>query len=196
MPKRIFTGNEKEQLRLTMLEAGFPLIKEYGMTHTTISKITETADIAKGTFYHFWKNKEEYIADLIMYRRMIMIPQLIDKDVMEGRRKLGREDARNYFKALIDEEISIYPHMTLEDEGQLIHKTEAFIPDAEKEGAITAGLLQHLDGVREDVDLLLVANLSKILVITSQAREELHEAVYEKTIDTIIESILDQIFKE
>ena len=173
MPKRIFTGNEKEQLRLTMLEAGFPLIKEYGMTHTTISKITEAADI-----------------------RMIMIPQLIDKDVMEGRRKLGREDARNYFKALIDEEISIYPHMTLEDEGQLIHKTEAFIPDAEKEGAITAGLLQHLDGVREDVDLLLVANLSKILVITSQAREELHEAVYEKTIDTIIESILDQIFKE
>ena len=167
MPKRIFTGNEKEQLRLTMLEAGFPLIKEYGMTHTTISKITEAADIAKGTFYHFWKNKEEY-----------------------------REDARNYFKALIDEEISIYPHMTLEDEGQLIHKTEAFIPDAEKEGAITAGLLQHLDGVREDVDLLLVANLSKILVITSQAREELHEAVYEKTIDTIIESILDQIFKE
>jgi len=179
-----------------MLEAGFPLIKEYGMTHTTISKITEAADIAKGTFYHFWKNKEEYIADLIMYRRMIMIPQLIDKDVMEGRRRLGREDARNYFKALIDAEISIYPHMTLEDEGQLIHKTEAFIPDAEKEGAITAGLLQHLDGVREDVDLLLVANLSKILVITSQAREELHEAVYEKTIDTIIESILDQIFKE
>ena len=59
MPKRIFTGNEKEQLRLTMLEAGFPLIKEYGMTHTTISKITEAADIAKGTFYHFWKNKEE-----------------------------------------------------------------------------------------------------------------------------------------
>ena len=53
MPKRIFTGYEKEQLRLTMLEAGFPLIKEYGMTHTTISKITEAADIAKGTFYHF-----------------------------------------------------------------------------------------------------------------------------------------------
>ena len=78
MPKRIFTENEKEQLRLTMLEAGFPLIKEYGMTHTTISKITEAADIAKGTFYHFWKNKEEYMADLIMYRRMVMIPQLVD----------------------------------------------------------------------------------------------------------------------
>jgi hypothetical protein len=38
--------------------------------------------------------------------------------------------------------------------------------------------------------------MSKILVITSQAREELHEAVYEKTINTIIESILDQIFEE
>lgn len=196
MPKRIFADTEREQLRLTMLEAGFPLIKEYGMTHTTISKITDAAGIAKGTFYHFWKNKEEYIADLIMYRRIVMIPQLIDRDVMEGKRKLGREDARAYFKALVDEEISIYPHMTLEDEGHLIHRTDAFNPDAEKEGAITSGLLQHLDGVRADVDLLLIANMSKILVITSQAREELHEAVYEKTINTIIESILDQIFDE
>ena len=39
-----------------MPEAGFPLLKEYGMTHTTISKLTEKAGIAKVTFYHFWKD--------------------------------------------------------------------------------------------------------------------------------------------
>ncbi|MCR5633987.1 MAG: TetR/AcrR family transcriptional regulator, partial [Lachnospiraceae bacterium] len=67
MPTRVFTEEEKVQIKLIMLETGFPLLKKYGMTHTTISKITEAAGIAKGTFYHFWKNKEEYLADLILY---------------------------------------------------------------------------------------------------------------------------------
>ena len=66
MPKRVFNNDEKDTLRLTMLEAGFPLLKEYGMTHTTISKLTEAAGIAKGTFYHFWKDKEHYMSDLIL----------------------------------------------------------------------------------------------------------------------------------
>ena len=47
MPTRVFTEEEKSQIKLIMLEAGFPLLKKYGMTHTTISKITEAAGIAK-----------------------------------------------------------------------------------------------------------------------------------------------------
>jgi len=94
MPKRVFKTDEKDTLRLTMLEAGFPLLKEYGMTHTTISKLTDAAGIAKGTFYHFWKDKENYMSDLILYHRQKMIPQIVSSDVLEGKRKLGREDAR------------------------------------------------------------------------------------------------------
>ncbi|MBR1797775.1 MAG: TetR/AcrR family transcriptional regulator [Clostridiales bacterium] len=195
MPKRVFKEDEKEQLKLTMLEAGFPLLKEYGMTHTTISKITEAAGIAKGTFYHFWKNKEEYMADLILYHRQKMIPVLISEDVLSGKRKLGEEDARKYLHAVVDEEISIYPHLTLEDEAKLLKNTDTFEPDIEKESAITGGLLSHLNNVRKDVNLPLVANMSKILVLTSESRAELHEAVYKETIDTLVETILNLIFE-
>ena len=196
MPKRVFKTDEKDTLRLTMLEAGFPLLKEYGMTHTTISKLTEAAGIAKGTFYHFWKDKEHYMSDLILYHRQKMIPQIISTDVLEGKRKLGRNEARKYFLTVVDPEVSIYPHMTLEDEAKLFKNTDAFIPDTKKESTITSGLLSYLDNVREDVDLLLIANMAKILVIAAESRNELHEAVYQKTIDTIIDSILDMIFKE
>ena len=68
MPERVFTNEQRDELRTAMLEAGFPLIKEFGVTHTTISKITNAAGIAKGTFYHFWKNKEEYLVELIRSR--------------------------------------------------------------------------------------------------------------------------------
>ncbi|MCR4749927.1 MAG: TetR/AcrR family transcriptional regulator [Lachnospiraceae bacterium] len=152
MPTRVFTEEEKSQIKLIMLEAGFPLLKKYGMTHTTISKITEAAGIAKGTFYHFWKNKEEYMADLILYHRQKMIPVLISEDVLKGKRKLGEEDARKYLHAVVDEEISIYPHLTLEDE-------------------------------------------AKLLVIASESRAELHEAVYKETIDTLVDTILNLVFE-
>ena len=196
MPDRVFTSEQRDELRLIMLEAGFPLIKEYGVTHTTITKITEAAGIAKGTFYHFWKNKEEYLADLIKYHRQKMIPKLIPEDVLTGKRKLGREDARVYFRHLVDKDMSIYAHMTLEDESNLIHKTSDFDPDEEKESSIAINLLSMLEGVRTDVDFLLLANMTKILVLTAEAKEELHESAYEKTIDTLIEGILDLIFEK
>ncbi|MCR4787322.1 MAG: TetR/AcrR family transcriptional regulator [Lachnospiraceae bacterium] len=195
MPTRVFTEEEKSQIKLTMLEAGFPLLKKYGMTHTTISKITEAAGIAKGTFYHFWKNKEKYMADLILYHRQKMIPVLISEDVLNGKRKLGEEDARKYLHAVVDEEISIYPHLTLEDEAKLFKNTDTFEPDIEKESAITGELLRHLDNVRKDVSLPLIANMTKLLVIASESREELHEAVYKETIDTLVDTILNLIFE-
>ncbi|MBR2295095.1 MAG: TetR/AcrR family transcriptional regulator [Clostridiales bacterium] len=195
MPKRVIPEEERNSIKLTMLEAGFPLLKEYGMTHTTVSKLTEAAGIAKGTFYHFWKNKEEYMADLISYHRKKMIPLYIDGDVLAGKRKAGRDEVKRFLLAMIDEEVSIYAHMTLEDEAKLIRHTDAFLPDPVKESAIAVNLLDHVEGVREDADLPLIANMIKIFVIAAESREELQEEAYGRTVDTLAESILDLIFE-
>ena len=55
---------------------------------------------------------------------------------------------------------------------------------------------ESLQKYKENPDLLLIANMTKILVITAESRQELHEAVYQKTIDTLIESILNLIFEQ
>ena len=84
MPTHIFTDEEKENLREQMLEAGFPLLKQYGMTHTSVAKITQAAGIAVGTFYSFWKNKEAYMADLIGYHRRKLMRVVIGEDARRG----------------------------------------------------------------------------------------------------------------
>lgn len=196
MPTRVFSEEEREQIRQQMLETGFPLLKEYGMTHTSISKITEAAGIAVGTFYKFWKNKEAYMAELISYHAHKMMPGLIGAEAIAGKRKLGREDAARYLRAVVDENISIYPHMTLEDEAGLLRATNAFVPDLAKESAVAESLLQYLDHVRTDVNLGLVANLTKVLVLTAESREELHESAYRETLEAQIETILNLIFEE
>ena len=194
MPDRVFTNEQRDELRTSMLEAGFPLIKEYGVTHTTISKITNAAGIAKGTFYHFWKNKEEYLVVLIRYHRQKMLPILLGEDVLSGKRKLGKEDVRLYFRYLVDKEKSIYAHMTLEDESKLMQETSDFEPNEKKESFIATQLLGMIDGVKKDVDLLLLANMTKILVLTAEAKDELHESAYEKTIEAILDKIMELIF--
>lgn len=196
MPTRVFSEEEREQIRQQMLEAGFPLLKEYGMTHTSISKITEAASIAVGTFYKFWKNKEAYMAELISYHAHKMMPGLIGAEAIAGKRKLGREDAARYLRAVVDENISIYPHMTLEDEAGLLRATNAFVPDLAKESAVAESLLQYLDHVRADVNLGLVANLTKVLVLTAESREELHVSAYRETLEVQIDTILNLVFEE
>ena len=99
-----------------------------------------------------------------------MLPILIDKDVLAGKRKLGREDARVYFRHLVDKDVSIYANMTLEDESNLFYKTDEFNPDEEKESSIAINLLGMLDGVKLDIDLLLLANMTKILVLTAECK--------------------------
>ena len=45
MPVRVFADEERERLRARMLEAGIPLLREYGMTHMSVEKITAAAGI-------------------------------------------------------------------------------------------------------------------------------------------------------
>ena len=61
MAKRVFTEEERAEYREKMLDAGFDLLKQYGMTHMSVAKITEAADIGVSTFYNFFASKEEYV---------------------------------------------------------------------------------------------------------------------------------------
>ena len=196
MPVRVFTKEEKEELRTKMLDAGFPLLKEFGMTHTSISKITEAASIGVSTFYNFWKTKEEYMTELIRYHRAQMLPLLVDKDVLSGKRKLRRDEAKRFFLMLVDENVSIYPHMTLEDEYRLINSSDGFAPDLAKETAITKEVTKYFENVREDLYIGLIANLTQLLAITAESRAQLHDVAYEETLNVIVEKILDLIFEE
>lgn len=55
--------------------------------------------------------------------------------------------------------------------------------------------MSYLDNVRKDVNLGLIANLCKVLVITAESRDELHASVYQETLDVQIETILNLIFE-
>ena len=82
---------------------------------------------------------------------------MVDEEVLSRNRKLSRIEVKKYFQALVDENISIYPHMTLEDEYKLVNSSNSFKPDIEKETTIAKELFSYLFA------MILILDLSQIL---------------------------------
>ena len=193
MAKRVFTEAERTEYREKMLAAGFDLLKQYGMTHMSVAKITEAAGIGVSTFYNFFPSKEAYVYEVLQYRRK-MIPELI-KMALNGKEKAGPAETRNYLKIMIDEDYSIFPSLSPEDEKRLLEMLpEQVRPDLQKETRTSMMFFQQMEGIRPDINIGVVTNLIKIYVLGAEGRELLHDAAYEETMERMRDVIIYEIF--
>lgn len=193
MAKRVFTEKERAQYKENMLAAGFDLLKQYGMTHMSVAKITEAAGIGISTFYNFFPSKEAYVYEVIQYRRSI-IPELV-KRALNGKEKAGPAETKTYLKFMIDERYSVFPSLTPEDEKRLMQMLpEETAPNVQGELQIANKFLTLMEGVRPDVNMTLVANLIKVYVLGAEGREMLHDIAFEETMERMRDLIVYEIF--
>ena len=193
MAKRVFTEAERTEYREKMLAAGFDLLKQYGMTHMSVAKITEAAGIGVSTFYNFFPSKEAYVYEVLQYRRK-MIPELI-KMALNGKEKAGPAEARTYLKFMIDENYSVFPSLSPEDEQRLLEMIpEKAKPDLQRETEISTIFFQQMEGIRPEINIGVVTNLIKIYVLGAEERNILHDAAYEETMERMRDLILYEIY--
>lgn len=193
MAKRVFTEEERAEYREKMLDAGFELLKQYGMTHMSVAKITEAAGIGVSTFYNFFSSKEEYVYEVIKYRRK-MIPEFI-KIALNGKEKAGPAETRTYLKMMIDEKYSVFPSLTPDDEQRLLNMLpEQARPNLQLETETSYKFFQYMDGVRPDINIALVTNLIKVYVLAAEGRDILHDKAYEETMERMRDLILYELF--
>jgi TetR/AcrR family acrAB operon transcriptional repressor len=60
MPK-VISDEERELTRQALRRASIALIKSKGLRSVTVDQIAKTAGIAKGSFYFYYKTKEELL---------------------------------------------------------------------------------------------------------------------------------------
>lgn len=63
---RHFSEEEKQFIKKRLLSEGKKLFETYGVKKTSVDKIVEKVDIAKGSFYNFYSSKESMVFELIM----------------------------------------------------------------------------------------------------------------------------------
>ena len=195
MSPKIFALQEREDTRIKMLDAGFQLIKEHGMTHASVEKITQAVGIGKSTFYNFFPSKEMFVYEIMNYQRDRAKQYFME--TLNGRDKMNRTESMEFLKQVIYSKDSIYKHLTCEDH----EKLKAALPqeyqiNPEIEANVLSALFKHMEGVRENIDYPVVANLFKIMAIALFNQNSLHKNALDRTFDHIYTLIFSCIFKE
>ena len=65
--KRTGRATVKKDTRKQLIETGLEIFSKKGYNHTGIKEILETACVPKGSFYHYFKNKEDFGLQVIDY---------------------------------------------------------------------------------------------------------------------------------
>lgn len=191
----LFSKEEKEALKKQMLEVGFNLIREYGVTHASVDKVTEAVGIGRTTFYNFFSTKEHFLVEIMRYQREKGKNYLLQ--ILNGREKMTVSEAKDYLRYLMTGEETIYKYLTLEDSSDLSKIVpEAFVPDIEKEIKTINGLAIHMEGVKADLEYGVIANLMKMLAVMQTEREAFHKKDFRKTLDAVLELLFSYIFKK
>ena len=107
MPQ-IFDDEGREKVRLLLLQNGFDLIKTHGLKKTSISDITKRVGIAAGTFYNFFKTKEEFVYQIVLYKRSESKKML---DQMSGNKKMDADTFRKYLTTLYTSDNNIFTYL-------------------------------------------------------------------------------------
>lgn len=65
----IFSEEERRGLRLRMLDIGWELLRDKGFRALRVEDVARRAGLAKGTFYHFFPSKDDFVCELVAENR-------------------------------------------------------------------------------------------------------------------------------
>ncbi|QQR01363.1 MULTISPECIES: TetR/AcrR family transcriptional regulator [Bacteria] len=192
MPQ-VFSLKEKEELRQKMLASGFELLKKHGMTHTSIEKVTQAVGLGRSTFYNFFPTKEKFIYEIICYQREKAMVKF--HKILNGRQKMTVAEAKEYLRYLYSGDDTIYPYLTTTDEAKLqAALPDDFVVDVELEIHTIDNFLNHMEGVRENLDYPVIANLMKTFALVQEAKDMMHQEALGRTLDSLFELLFSFMF--
>ena len=192
MPQ-IFDKMGRDKVRIQLLETGFELIKQHGMKKTSVSEIAKKTGIATGTFYNFFPSKEEFIYQLVVYKRQ-SVKAAFEELTANG--KAGREQFRRYLRRIYLEDNDVFQYLSDEEINILRSRwKEEYWKNERNDEQTSKWVLSCLSGLKQDVNWKVFANFTKSISLIRHGKDKLYEEEYEATIEMFIDAIIDHLFE-
>ena len=194
MPQ-IFDEAGREKLRIQMLENGFQLIKRFGLKKTSISDVTKASGIATGTFYNFFKTKEDFVYQIILYKRMQSKAELTALLGADG--MLDREGFRTFLRTIFFADNNIFEYLS-PDEVKMLYARwpENYMKDSGRGEGNTLEILNCVLHKRSNCNWKVFANFCKAVSMIRYRKENLYSEAYDEMLDQIIETILNYVVED
>ena len=151
MPK-IFSDENKENLRIRLLDEGFSMLKSGGLSSVNIDKLTTDAYIAKGTFYNLFENKSEFIYHMMIHERNRAKDNLLSH--LNDNGKLTKDSLRDYLLWLSAENPNVFAYLTDSEKKRLVASwSDKYIEDENNDSKTMHTLILLLDNTYKIIDL-------------------------------------------
>ena len=191
MPQ-IFDEAGRERVRVLLLESGFELIKTYGLKKTAITDITKRAGIATGTFYNFFKTKEEFVYHIVIHKRE-QSKQLLAELSKDG--KLDKKAFKTYLTTLYTSDNNIFEYLNESEISQLKARwPEEYWRSSTNDQATVTHILNILKDPKPGRDWKVLSNMFKSLALIGHGKEQLYPEKYTETIELFADCIIGYLF--
>ena len=192
MPQ-IFDKMGRDRVRIQLLETGFELIRQHGMKKTSVSEIAKKTGIATGTFYNFFPSKEEFIYQLVVYKRQ-SVKAAFEELTAEG--KADREKFRQYLCRIYLEDNDVFQYLSDEEVDILRSRwKEEYWKNEKNVEQTSKWILGCLLGLKPNVNWKVFANFTKSISLIRHGKDKMYEEEYEATIEILIDAIIDYLFE-
>ena len=189
MPK-IFTAENKDEIRLKLLDKGFRMLKKNGLSAVNIDKLTEETYIAKGTFYNLFESKSEFMYHMMIHERNRAKDKLISYLNDSGR--LTKDSLRDYLKWLSKENPNVFAYLTEAEKKRLVSSwSDKYIEDEDNDFKTMHMLISLLESPADDPDWKLACNYMKLIAVSLATEKVFIKENYNAMIDSLIGQIAD-----
>lgn len=190
-----FTEKEREKIRQNLIDAGFQMSRECGLKGMTVSKLAESCHIAKGTFYHFFASKEEFVLAMFTEANRRETEELTA--LMGDRKKLPIAEMMPWYRSLFTFERNFMMWFQTEDYVWMKEHLQSFgLFDSERDKQAARQVLGLVDGLRPDYDIGVVVNFIKSIYSMTENRDSFCRESIETNIDLIFQAIYQYIKEE
>jgi AcrR family transcriptional regulator len=178
-----------------MLDNGFSLIKRFGLKKTTIEDVTRASGVAKGTFYNFFKTKEEFVYQIIIYKRRLIKARYAEM-VSENDNVVDRALLRDMLYKIINGDYNLVTYLNRDDMAMLTARwPKEYLMNAENDEKMLLWILERTPLKRVECDWRVFANIYKIVAMGIAEREQLHQDYIEETVVQFVDQLVDYVFE-
>lgn len=191
MPK-IFDDTTREELKKLMMEKGFQLIKRNGLKKTTIEDVTKESGIARGTFYNFFESKEEFVYNIVVYKRS-QVTEYYKSQITENGGVLDRELLKDCLYYAASADYNLFSYLSVNDIAMLKVRwpSDHWVNDDNEENKMH-WLLDLIPNKQRNCSWKVFANQMKILGGLNILG--LHQDCIDENIRLLIDGIADYVF--
>lgn len=183
-----FSEDEQAQIYESLMAAGLAIAREAGLRKLTVARAARRAGIATGSFYSFYRSKEEFVVELIEESARVMDHRFAE--ALAGRPCMSPEEFLGFLGECISADFDILSSLGIDDLMWLRdHLADASCFSTSRQRARVEAWLARVAGVGDSVDAGVLLNLIKLVYVVRENGAMLDEGSADSTRAVLMRAI-------